>query len=60
MQAVLLASIRQGKRVLQRLDGPDVPPPGAYTTDRSHRLLEHHLNASIAMLNFALALQLSG
>ena len=34
MQAVLLASIRQGKRVLQRLDGPNVPPPGAYTTNR--------------------------
>lgn len=34
MQAVLLASIRQGKRVLQRLDGPHVPPPGAYTSNR--------------------------
>ena len=34
MQAVLLASIRQGKRLLQRVGGPDVPPPGAYTTNR--------------------------
>lgn len=34
VQAVLLASIKQGKRVLQRLDGPNVPPPGAYTTSR--------------------------
>lgn len=34
MQAVLLASIRQGKRLFQRLEGPHVPPPGAYTSNR--------------------------
>ena len=34
IQAVLLASIKQNRRVLQRLHGPDVPPPGLYTTTR--------------------------
>lgn len=43
MQAVLTASIRQGKRVLQRLDGPNVPPPGAYTTNRWLLTLLHHV-----------------
>lgn len=52
MQAVLLGSIRQGKRVLQRLNGPDVPPPGAYTVDRSNSGAS--LNGSIDMLNFVL------
>ncbi|DBA95945.1 hypothetical protein WJX77_009394 [Trebouxia sp. C0004] len=34
-QAVLIASIKQNRRVLQRLHAPDVPPPGSYTTNRT-------------------------
>jgi len=39
IQAVLIASIKQNRRVLQRLHVPDVPPPGLYTTNRCCALL---------------------
>lgn len=39
MQAVLLAAVKQQKRVLQRLNKDSVPPPGHYTTNRSVKTL---------------------